>query len=283
MIIPRRILPFLLPLALSALAQSTLGVEPPVLLKEARPGETLTQNLAVYNVGTREVRVRASLGDWTYDPMGKIQFLPPGTLKTSAASWTAFAPAEFLLQGKATGTLTYTVTVPEDAAPGTHWGVLFLESEDPNPLPGVPLATMRVRMAHVFYVNVPPLVSSGRITGIVPSAPKGPQDPFRFALQYQNTGNAAQKLSGRFEVRDASGKKVAEVAVEEVVVLPGQVRLLPIALVGPLPTGSYTALAVLNYGDPTKDVAADLPFTLEAPLAAPPAPPPAEGEKEGTP
>ena len=71
--------------------------------------------------------------------------------------------------------------------------------------------------------------------------------------------------------------------MEEVVVLPGQVRLLPIALVGPLPTGSYTALAVLNYGDPTKDVAADLPFTLEAPLAAPPAPPPAEGEKEGTP
>ena len=84
MISPRRILPFLLPLALSALAQSTLGVEPPVLLKEARPGETLTQNLAVYNVGTREVRVRASLGDWTYDPMGKIQFLPPGSNAASA-------------------------------------------------------------------------------------------------------------------------------------------------------------------------------------------------------
>jgi hypothetical protein len=280
----KRAFPLLLTLALSALAQSTLGVEPPVLLKEAKPGETLTQTLRIHNVGTRPVRVRASLGDWTYDPMGKIQFLPVGTLKESASPWATFAPAEFWLEAKASRPLTYTLTVPKNAAPGTHWGVLFLESEDPNPPPGVPLATFRVRMAHVFYVNIPPLTSSGRITGIVPSAPQKPQDPFRFALQYQNTGNTAQKLSGRFEVRDTSGRKVAEVLIEEEVVLPGQVRILPIALVGPLPVGNYTALAILNYGDPSKDVAADLPFTLRTPLAAPPAPPPPpEGEKGGSP
>ncbi len=280
----KRAFPLLLTLALSALAQSTLGVEPPVLLKEAKPGETLTQTLRIHNVGTRPVRVRASLGDWTYDPMGKIQFLPVGTLKESASPWATFAPAEFLLEAKASRPLTYTLTVPKEAAPGTHWGVLFLEAEDPNPPPGVPLATFRVRMAHVFYVNIPPLTSSGRITGIVPSAPQKPQDPFRFALQYQNTGNTAQKLSGRFEVRDTSGRKVAEVLIEEEVVLPGQVRILPIALVGPLPVGNYTALAILNYGDPSKDVAADLPFTLRTPLAAPPAPPPPpEGEKGGSP
>jgi len=69
-------------------------------------------------------------------------------------------------------------------------------------------------------------------------------------------------------VRDTSGRKVAEVLIEEEVVLPGQVRILPIALVGPLPVGNYTALAILNYGDPSKDVAADLPFTLRTPLAA---------------
>ncbi|WP_022797467.1 hypothetical protein [Thermus islandicus] len=276
----KRIFPLLLPLALGALAQSTLGVEPPVLLEEAKPGESLTQTLLVHNVGTRPVRVRVSLGDWTYDPMGKIQFLPPGTLKESASPWTAFSPAEFLLGAKESRPLTYTLTLPKDAAPGTHWGVLFLESEDPNPPPGVPLAIFRVRMAHIFYVNVPPLKTSGRITGIVPSPPQRPQDPFRFALQYQNTGNTAQKLSGRFEVRDATGKKVAEAEVEEVVVLPGQVRVLPVALVGPLPVGNYTALAILNYGDPAKDVAADLPFVLRAPLAPPPS---REGEKGGTP
>ncbi|GGN00899.1 hypothetical protein GCM10007092_13690 [Thermus composti] len=279
----KRLFPLLLFPALGALAQSTLGVEPPVLLKEANPGTVLTQTLQVYNVGTRPVRVRASLGDWTYDPMGKIQFLPPGSLKESASPWATFSPAEFVLEPKQNRPLTYSLTVPPNATPGTHWGVLFLESEDPNPPPGVPLATFRVRMAHVFYVNVPPLQPGGRIAGIVPSAPKDPKDPYRFAVQYQNTGNAAQKLSGRFEVRDGQGRKVAEVAIEEVVVLPGQVRLLPIALVGPLPAGAYTALAILNYGDASKDVAADLPFTLRTPLAAPPEPPPQEGEKGGSP
>ncbi|MDM7323413.1 MAG: hypothetical protein P3W93_000175 [Thermus sp.] len=279
----KRIFPLLLSLALGALAQSTLGVEPPVLLKEAKPGEVLTQTLLVYNVGTRPVRVRASLGDWTYDPMGKIQFLPTGSLKESASPWATFSPAEFLLEPKQNRPLTYTLTVPKDATPGTHWGILFLESEDPNPPPGVPLATFRVRMAHVFYVNIAPLTTSGRITGIVPSPPKAAQDPYRFAIQYQNTGNTAQKLSGRFEVRDASGRKAAEVEIEEVVVLPGQVRILPVTLVGPLPVGSYTALVILNYGDPGKDVAADLPFSLRIPLAAPPAPSDKEGEKGGSP
>ncbi|WP_105317527.1 hypothetical protein [Thermus tenuipuniceus] len=278
----KRILPLFLSLALGALAQSTLGVEPPVLLKEAKPGEILTQTLLVYNVGTRPVRVRASLGDWTYDPMGKIQFLPAGSLRESASPWVTFSPAEFLLEPKQSRPLTYTLTVPKEATPGTHWSILFLESEDPNPPPGVPLATFRVRMAHVFYVNIGPLTTGGRITGIVPNPPKNPREPYRFALQYQNTGNTAQKLFGRFEVRDASGRKVAEVEVEEVVVLPGQVRILPVTLVGPLPVGSYTALAILNYGDTTKDVAADLPFTLRTPLAAPPSPG-EEGEKGGTP
>ncbi|AEV17192.1 MAG: hypothetical protein NZ846_01040 [Thermus sp.] len=280
----KRLVPLLLFLALGGLAQSTLGVEPPVLLKEAKPGDTLTHTLLVHNVGTRPVRVRVSLGDWTYDPMGRIQFLPVGALKESASPWATFSPAEFTLEPKQSRPVTYTLTVPRDATPGSHWGILFLEAEDPNPPPGIPLATFRVRMAHVFYVNIPPLRTAGRITGIVPSAPKGPQDPFRFAIQYQNTGNTAQKLSGRFEVRDPSGRKVAEVAIEEEVVLPGQVRILPVSLVGPLPAGNYTALVVLNYGDPERDVAADLPFTLRAPLAAPPAPPtPPEGEKGGTP
>lgn len=279
----KRIFPLPLILALGALAQSTLGVEPPVLLKEAKPGEVLTQTLTVYNVGTRPVRVRVSLGDWTYDPMGKIQFLPTGTLKESASPWATFSPAEFLLEPKQSRPLTYTLTVPKDVVSGTHWGILFLESEDPNPPPGVPLATFRVRMAHVFYVNIGPLTSGGRITGIVPSPPKDPQEPYRFAIQYQNTGNTAQKLSGRFEVRDSMGRKVAEAEVEEVVVLPGQVRILPVILVGPLPAGNYTALAILNYGDPTKDVAADLPFTLRTPLSAPLGPPANEGGKGGTP
>ncbi len=267
-------------LGLKAPAQSTLGVEPPVLLQEARPGQTLTATLKVTNVGTRPVRVRISLGDWAYDPLGQIQYLPPGSLKESAAPWVSFSPSELLLEARATGTLTYTLKVSENAAPGTHWGVLFLEAEDPNPPPGLPLATFRVRLGHVFYVNIPPLELGGRITGVVPTPPKGPEDPFRFAIQYQNTGNTAQKVSGRFEVRDEGGKVVAELSIETLVVLPKSQRVLVVSLVGPLPPGAYTALFILNYGDPAKDVAADLPFTLQAPLAAPKEPPsPEEGGK----
>lgn len=273
----KRILLTLLLFPWPALGQSTLGVEPPVSLREAVPGQTLTLDLKVHNVGVRPVRVRVSLGDWTYDPLGNIQFLPPGTLKESASRFAAFSPGELSLAAKTSGTLTYTLTLPKELAPGSYWGVLFLEGEDPNPPPGVPLAVFKVRMAHVFYVNIPPIRQGGRILGLLSTPPKAPEDPYRFAIQYQNTGNAAQKLSGRFEVRDQGGRTVAQVEVEEVVVLPGVVRVLPVTLVGPLPPGNYTALAVLNYGDPAKDVAADLPFTLKTPLAAPKAPEEGQG------
>ncbi|KGQ21910.1 hypothetical protein [Thermus filiformis] len=262
-----------------ALAQSTLGVEPPVLLKEAAPGQVLTTTLTVHNVGDKPVRVRVSAGDWTYDPLGQLQYLPPGTLKESASPWLSFSPSELLLGPKQSGKLTYTLAVPKDAKPGSHWGVLFLEGEDPDPPPGLPLATFRVRLGHVYYVNLPPVERGGRVSGILPTPPKAPDDPYRFAVKYQNTGNVAQKVSGRFEVRDQAGKVVASLPVEEVVVLPKSERILPISLVGPLPAGAYTAFVLLNYGDPTKDVAADYPFQLKAPLAAPKTAPTQEGQK----
>lgn len=264
-----------------AAAQSTIGVEPPVLMREAQPGQTLTTDLRITNPSNGPVRVRVSLGDWAYDPMGKITYQEPGKLPRSASSWATFSPSEFVLEPRQSQTVRYTVQVPAKAEPGTHWSVLFFEAENPNPPPGQPLATFKVRVGHVFYLNIAPVQSAGRIAGIFGTPPQKPQDPFRIAVQYQNTGNAAQKLSGRFEVRDRTGKVAAELDLETMVILPGSSRTIPIQLVGPLPAGPYVAVVVLNYGDPERDVAGEYPFTLKQDLAAPPEPPapPAEEKK----
>ncbi|MDZ7702933.1 MAG: hypothetical protein U5L04_00430 [Trueperaceae bacterium] len=75
--------------------------------------------------------------------------------------------------------MRYTAEVPADAEPGTHWSVLFLEGEDPNPQPGFRLAAFNVRVGHTIYVNVPPIVREGVIGGIFGERIASPVDAFR--------------------------------------------------------------------------------------------------------
>jgi hypothetical protein len=250
----------------SALAQATLGIEPPVTLHEAVPGQTVTTNLKIGNPSPKPVRVRVSLGDWNYSQMGELQYFTTGKLSTSASAWTKVSDNIVEVPGKDVAIVRYTFTVPRDATPGSHWGMVFLTAESENPQPGVVNASMSVRVAHTFYVNVQPTKSSGKITGIFgkPSTPEGKS--FQFAVQYVNTGNIAQILEGRIEVRDTKGEIVAAAPFKKQVVLPGATRILQSALNGPLPVGEYTALVILNYGDKNRDVAGEYTFRLKTAL-----------------
>ena len=250
----------------SALAQATLGVEPPVTLHTGVPGQSVTSNLKIGNPSPKPVRVRVSLGDWNYSQMGELQYFTTGKLNTSASAWTKVSENILEIPGKEVAIVRYTFTVPRDAKPGSHWGMVFLTAESENPAPGAINASMNVRVAHTFYVNVPPTKSSGKIAGIFgkPSTPEGKS--FQFAVQYLNTGNIAQILEGRVEVRDTTGAIVAAAPFKRQVVLPGATRILQSALNGPLPVGEYTALVILNYGDKNRDVAGEYTFRLKTAL-----------------
>ncbi len=258
-----------LALSTAVLAQSAVAISSPAKLFEARPGEVLNFTLQVFNPSPDPVEVRVSLGDWTYQPDGQPLFLEPGSLPQSAAPWITFDPPSFRLEGRGRAEVRYTIRVPENAAPGTHWAALFLLGENPNPQPGEKLAAFRIRVAHTIYVNLPELVREGRILGLSATPPSDPEKPVVIAVQYANTGNAVQAVTGRIEVRNDRGEVVGKVEIERTVVLPGSQRLLLARFYGPVPPGDYAVLAVLNYGDPEVDVAGQTVFRLESPLKAP--------------
>ncbi len=253
-----------------AAAQGAVGVQPNAIILDAAPGGSVTQTLRLDNPGSNPLAITVYPGDWEFDGNGEIAYYPSSTLERSAADWISFDTASAELPGHEMMEISYTVQVPADAQPGTHWAALFIEGSKPGEDEDAPaLASFRIRTAHMIYVNVPPVSSAGRITGILGSAAQTPAEPYRLQLNYLNEGNAVQILNGVVEIRTVQGELVDTIPVERQLALPGAASTLDMELYGPLPAADYLALAILNYGDTSRDVAGEFVFTLHEPLAEP--------------
>lgn len=258
-------------LPVTAAAQATVGVDPVARLYTATPGQTITQVLTIYNPNPskQKMRIVAYLSDMNVSETGETEFPPANTLKESSAAWTTFTPAEFELGGEESKQVRYTIQVPADATPGTHWAMLMFEAQEPAAVPGKTLASFRLRVAHTMYVNVQPTKAEGSITGIFDSLPKNETGFYQIAVQYTNSGNVVTGVQGRVELRDAGGNLVATLPLDLIVALPNRSVLLKSSWVGPVPKGQYSALVVLNNGDKNKDVLGEhvvtLPFDLKPP------------------
>ncbi len=252
----------------TAAAQAMVGVEPAGVILQASPGGQVSQQVKLDNPSDKPLKLRAYLSDWDYSPAGQMQYHPVGTLPESAAPWITFSPATLDLPARASATVRYTVQVPQNATPGTYWAVFFFESETPPGEPGKTLATFKVRVGHVVYVNVPPLKEAGKISGIFGAMATDTPNVYEFAVQYANSGNQAYAVRGRVEVRNIRGDTVVTIPIRKTVALPRATRLITARLTGPLPAGEYTALVVLNYGDATLDLAGEYTFTLDKALGS---------------
>lgn len=255
------------PVAHHAAAQGGAALlDPASVIHQGIPGETINATVRISNPAPTDLNLRLYLSDWTFDPIGQFTFVDANTLERSASEWVTLPTATLHLGPHETVQLSYEVAVPEDAAPGTHWTVIFAEGEPSDPVPGQAATSISVRVGHIVYVNLPELESSGAITGMFSTPPASPTDAYTVIAQYANTGNVGQGVEGTFTLRDELGDAVIEAQVPRSVVLPGAERAFQINVLGPLPAGNYTALVVLNYGDDEVDVAGAIDIFVEEPL-----------------
>jgi hypothetical protein len=246
----RKLLPLALLLSL-AQAQTGVGVSPPRVLLPLTPGASATQSVLVDHPGRQgALRVSVLLSDVLLKPDGSPLYLEPGSHPRSLTRWLSVSPLEFLLQPQASQEVRYTVQVPPDAQPGTYWGIVFFESGPAQERSGGQGLGIRVRtrVGHVVYVDVGRVVRSGRVQGVRYQPPSGGAGA-EIRVVFQNTGNGVMRLKGRVEVRDGTGKAVAQAEVPETASLPGSTHEVAAPLEKPLPPGRYAVLVVLDYGE----------------------------------
>lgn len=256
-------------LALAGMATAQGGaalVDPASIVYKPQRGETVTGTVRLSNPGTTALGLRLYVSDWTMNMTGQFEFADPGTLERSASTWLSLPASKVELGPRESRAIDYTLSVPEDATDGTHWTVIFAESEPTAPEPGQPTAAISVRVGHIVYVNLPGYESAGEVLGLFGDPPAEPGRPYTVVAHYANAGNVAQSVAGSFTLRNSRGEVVRDAEIERSIVLPASERLFIIDVYGPLEPGNYTALVVLNYGDEERDVAGSLDLALDEAL-----------------
>ncbi|RYF72753.1 MAG: hypothetical protein EOO39_11605 [Cytophagaceae bacterium] len=141
-----------------------------------------------------------------------------------AYSWVRFAKTKFHLEAGATIEVPYTVTVPQQAAPGGHYGVLFAETQPIENQTGGNSVVRKKRVGSILYATVNgQYITSGEVTSTnIPFWQLQP--PLHAESSVKNTGNSDFTNDIVYTVKDVFGN-VKYKDTKQYTVLPQTTRV----------------------------------------------------------
>jgi hypothetical protein len=224
-----------------AAADLSLDVEPARYELTAPAGATRTLPLSVRNTGTAPTHVVASVNDFTLGPDGRYAFLPPGSARYSAGTWTTINPREFDLAPGAFQEIRYSVAVPSRAA-GEYSSLVFFTTRPPRARNA--FGVMERVASRVYVLVGGDARVAGRIDGV---SARAAADGRQYALDFTNTGTMHVYLNGEVEILQGDVVVERMTLPKDVLVERGGSRA--ITLFGRrLAAGRYAAVAIVDYG-----------------------------------
>ena len=231
--------------AYPAPADLSLDVAPAKLELQVTGGTNQTVPITVRNSGNTPLHIQVTTSDFTVGTTGEYGFARPGTNRYSLATWAQVNPREFDVPPNSFQLVRVSLNVPQHIN-GEYSGIIFFTTRpERHATRGIAFAE---RVASKIYAYT---ASSLRIDGAVDDiAVKQTAIGERFLVGFKNTGNAHLYLNGRIEVR-RGGETVARVPFQQqLLVERGGRRVIEAYVTQKLPPGSYTALALVDFGGP---------------------------------
>lgn len=121
-----------------------------------------------------------------------------------ADKWVKFEKPRYTIRAGETVRVNYTINVPEGAAPGGHYGVIFAESQADLSVSGGNIARNK-RIGMPLYLTVNGTFRLGGSMGEVTTAPIQSQPPVHSNVIVENTGNADFMMDATYRVKDVFG------------------------------------------------------------------------------
>lgn len=231
-------------------------ISPALVELNAEKGKTYTLKVKVTNVTLTKLVYSTSVNDFeSKDETGSPSVLLDSNLPSSASvvDWVSTDP-EFTLDTREAREITATVTVPGDAEPGGHYGVIRFSGRAPElESSGVGLAAST---GMLLLIRVSGDITESASLASFYTANSGNQTsffetpPVEFITRIKNDGNIHVKPTGNIEVRDAFGNSVASIPINDTKsnVLPGSIRRFETEYKSDWMFGMYTADLTLGYG-----------------------------------
>lgn len=245
--------------AANANAAQGIQISPALVELNASKGKTYNINLGVTNVTGTDLVYKTSVSDFgASGETGSPHIFIDNKLTpaSSIITWVDTAP-EFSLGSHQSRTVTAQITVPANAEPGGHYGVIRFSGTAPKlDRTGVGLSasagvlilirvdgliTEKADLAS-FYTSA---TQSGKETSFFENGPA------YFVVRIRNVGNIHVKPVGNIEVKNMFGGVVANIPInkDKSNVLPNSIRRFDDAKVNKdWMIGRYTANLTLGYG-----------------------------------
>ena len=210
-----------------ALAQPTaITIMPVKFMFELKPGDTIQGRVIVVNPNEFPLALKPEMEDFVPAAgTADINFVPhaPGT--TGLVDWIKFGTDLLVLEPKEQREISFEITAPPDATPGSHFGVLFFKTQ---PVPGQEGTSLVIttRVGSLILVAVPGNVSrTGELRGF--GGPKFvSKGPVEFLVGFLNTGTVHYEPDGIVIVKNIFGRKMTEVPIQEQWILPTGMKTL---------------------------------------------------------
>lgn len=227
-------------------------------VQNAAPGQVFEHEMIIgIGSGSPAVDVSVEAFGFGQDYAGAFRPLPAEQDVTpySARTWiTQITPAEFRLEPGTSMPVKVTLTVPQDPGNGSHYALLFVDTD-----PG----EQADQVGQILTASVPVIVTpataqldwSGEITD-VSVKPVVSGEPIQIETTVKNSGNQHYRVQGLVSILAPSGQPVADIPIQNthISIFPTfsqQIHTTYAALNqdGGLPPGSYTLLVSLARED----------------------------------
>lgn len=254
--------------AQAAGAAQGVQLSPSIIELNAKRGGEYTLTVEVTNVTAGDLEYKVSVNDFTSkDETGspkvlRVSGLPP---QISVRTWVSPSVSLFRLLSRDAINVQFKVSVPEDAEPGGHYGVLDFSGADTKiKQTGVGLTASAGTLLLVkvagdikeqasvasFYTE-----NNGKESNFFENS------PVSFVTRVQNTGNIHLKPFGLIELKNMFGATVATLPVNKIQsnVLPSSIRRFD-SVHNDYTFGYYTATVTLGYGTQGQAIMASTSF-----------------------
>jgi hypothetical protein len=155
---------------------------------------------------------------------------------------------EITIPGHGDARVTVTVSTKPATPPGGQYaGVLFEQLPDPSaPATGARILAGQARPLIGRVAG--PVVDTGRIVSLAPlRSPAGAGGSLTFVLRFEDTGDVHYALGGTLTI-SRQGTPIGSVDVPKQLMLPGEIRGVPLTFEGPVEAGELDAQVALTWG-----------------------------------
>jgi hypothetical protein len=258
-------------LAVAQTAQTAgqgLEISPPLKELKADPGQTVITEIRLRNVTKGPLVTKSEVNDFVAageDGQPKLLLDNNEQSPYSIKSWLSTIPSVTLNPGEQKP-IPITMTVPKNAGPGGHYGVVRFTGRPPElEDSGVSLSAS---VGTLMLVNVSGNVSESAQISEMYASQKDKQrslfeyGPVTIIEKIKNTGNTHFKPKGNVRVTNMFGKEVGMYQLNEKGgnVLPGSTRKFEQTLNKKFMFGRYKAQADVVYGSDSKILSRTISF-----------------------